>query len=135
MIRAGLKEDALKSNTPWFCVSCYLCTVRCPQEVHITDIMYTLKSKAIEEGLAQVDAAKVWSETFIGYVEEYGRSFELGLATRHNLRHRPMGMTRVASLGVGMLTKGRIELAPQVIENVGQLRLILWKAKELEAEQ
>ena len=135
MIQAGLDEDALSSNTPWYCVSCYLCTVRCPQEIHITEIMYTLKSKAIEEGKAQIDAAKVWSETFIGYVEQYGRSFELGLATRHYLRHRPMGMTRAASLGVGMLAKGRIDLTPQVIDDVGQLRLILWKAKELEARQ
>jgi heterodisulfide reductase subunit C len=41
MIRSGMREEVLKSNTPWMCVSCYFCTVRCPQEIHITDIMYT----------------------------------------------------------------------------------------------
>ena len=51
MIRAGMREQALMSNTPWLCVSCYHCVVRCPQEVHITDVMYTLKSMAISAKL------------------------------------------------------------------------------------
>jgi heterodisulfide reductase subunit C len=48
MIRAGYREAALASNTPWVCVSCYHCVVRCPQGVHIADVMYTLKSMAIQ---------------------------------------------------------------------------------------
>ncbi len=48
MIRADMRDEVLSSNTPWYCVSCYYCTVRCPQDVHITDIMYTLKRMAIE---------------------------------------------------------------------------------------
>ena len=47
MIRAGMRDEVLHSNTPWFCVSCYHCVVRCPQEVHIADVMYTLKSMAV----------------------------------------------------------------------------------------
>lgn len=42
MIRAGMHDEALKSNTPWICVSGYHCVVRCPQGVHITDVMYDL---------------------------------------------------------------------------------------------
>ena len=81
MIRADLREQVLRSNTPWYCVSCYYCTVRCPQEVHITDVMYTLKSMAIREKLYDDSTAPDFSQTFIGYVETYGRGFELGLAT------------------------------------------------------
>jgi quinone-modifying oxidoreductase subunit QmoC len=33
MILAGMREEVLKSNTFWFCVSCYYCTIRCPQEI------------------------------------------------------------------------------------------------------
>ena len=87
MIRADLREQVLHSNTPWYCVSCYYCTVRCPQEVHITDVMYTLKSTAIREKLYDDSTAPDFSQTFIGYVENYGRGFELGLSTRHNLKH------------------------------------------------
>ena len=57
MLRAGLRKEALRSNTPWMCVSCYHCVVRCPQEIHITDVMYTLKGMAIEEGYCQNSTA------------------------------------------------------------------------------
>ena len=43
MISADMKDEVLSSNTPWYCVACYYCMVRCPQDIHITDIMYTLK--------------------------------------------------------------------------------------------
>ncbi len=51
MLRAGMREEVLRSNTQWICVSCYHCVVRCPQEVHIADVMYTLKSMAIKAKL------------------------------------------------------------------------------------
>lgn len=133
MIRAGLEEEVLKSNTHFYCVSCYTCTVRCPQDIHITDIMYTLKNLAIEKGMSRVNSAKHFSKTFIGYVESNGRSFEFGLATRQSLRHMPMGMMGTAAVGIGMLTKNRLEMIPSKIDNIEQLQAILHKAKELEA--
>ncbi len=135
MLRAGLKSDVLKSNTPWYCVSCYLCTVRCPQEIRITDLMYTLKRMSVEAGLFEDSTAPDLSETFVDYVERYGRSFEFGLATRHNLRHRPLSMPGMAPMGLGMLTKGRMDLTPHRIDGMDQLRAILQRAKHLEAVQ
>ena len=75
MIRAGLREDVLRSNTPWICVSCYHCVVRCPQDVHIADVMYTLKGYAIREHLYTDSTGPDFSKTFIGMVETYGRSY------------------------------------------------------------
>ena len=132
MIRADMREQVLRSNTPWYCVSCYYCTVRCPQEVHITDVMYTLKRMAIREKLYDDSTAPDFSQTFIGYIENYGRSFEFGLATRHNLRHRPFQLPAMVPLGLGMLTKGRMDLTPHRIENIEQLQKILARAIELE---
>ncbi len=134
MLRAELEEEVLESNTPWFCVSCYLCTVRCPQEVKITDIMYTIKTLAVAEGKSYANTARDFSETFIGYVERYGRSFEFGLATRHSLAHMPTSMTGVMNLGLGMLTKGRMDMTPHKIERMDELQKILNRAKELEAK-
>jgi heterodisulfide reductase subunit C len=132
MIRAGMKEETLKSNTPWFCVSCYYCTVRCPQEIHITDIMYSLKRMAIEADLFEEDKAAGFSQSFVGHVENYGRSFELGLATRHYLRHQPLGLMGKAGFGLGMYRQGRLDLTPQKIDNIDQLKAIMKKANELE---
>ena len=138
LIEAGKKDEVLRSNTPWYCVSCYFCMVRCPREVHITDIMYTLKRLAITEGLYQKStaaAAPSFSETFIGYIENYGRSFELGLATRYHLRYHPLDMLKKASMGLELLRKGRLELKPKRIKDMKQLKAILAKAKELGGRQ
>jgi heterodisulfide reductase subunit C len=132
LIRAGMEDEVLSSNTPWYCVSCYYCTVRCPQEIHITDIMYTLKSMAIKANRYQEKIAVGFSQAFVDYVENYGRSFEFGLATRHYIRHQPLQLVKGAAMGLGMLTKGRMDLTPQRIEGQKQLVAILQRAKEME---
>lgn len=135
LIAAGKRDEVLRSNTPWYCVSCYFCMVRCPQDIHITDLMYTLKRKAIREGHYRESSAAdapEFSETFIDFVENYGRSFELGLATRYHLRHHPLEAVRMASsMGLEMFRKGRMDLRPTRIQGVSQLKAILNEAKSL----
>ncbi|MBN1318803.1 MAG: 4Fe-4S dicluster domain-containing protein [Anaerolineales bacterium] len=130
MIAAGQDDDVLRSNTFWYCVSCYLCTVRCPQQIPITDIMYHLKHQAIQAGLYTTDAVG-FSETFIGQVETFGRAFELGLATQFYLTHHPLDRIRMGPMALAMMSHGRINLRPKRIKNMRQLRLILDKAKEI----
>jgi len=134
MLRAGMREDSLKSNTPWICVSCYHCVVRCPQNVHIADVMYTLKGMAIEAKLYRDSTAPDFSQTFVDMVEEYGRGFEFGLATRHYLKHFPLRLPGMAPMGLGLLTKKRMNITPNRIKGIKQLTAILDRAKELEDE-
>lgn len=139
LVEAGRREEVLRSNTPWYCVSCYYCMVRCPQEVHITDLMYTLKRMAVREGYYRESSASDapgFSETFMDMVENYGRSFELGLATRYHLRHHPLSAMKMATgMGLSLFRRGRMDLTPQRIQNVDQLKSILARAKELEDEE
>jgi heterodisulfide reductase subunit C len=135
MVEADLRDKVLRSKTPWYCVSCYYCTERCPQQIPITDIMYTLKRMAIAKGLYEDSDAPDWSQTFIGMVEQFGRSYELGLATRYHITHRPLGKIRMGTFALDMLRRDRLALTPSAIKNIDQLRAILSKAKELEGAQ
>jgi heterodisulfide reductase subunit C len=132
MVQANMKDRVLRSNTPWYCVSCYYCIERCPQEIPVTDLMYALKRMAITEGLYEDSDAPDWSQTFIGMVEQFGRSYELGLATRYHLTHHPLGKIGLGSFALDMLRRDRLALTPSPIKSIGQLRTILNKAKELE---
>lgn len=134
MLRAGMREAALESNTPWVCVSCYHCVVRCPQNVHIADVMYALKGMAIEAKLFQDSTAPDFSQTFVDMVEEYGRGFEFGLATRHYLKHFPLRLPGMVPMGLGLLSKKRMAITPNRIKGIKQLTAILDRAKEMEAE-
>lgn len=135
LINAGEEEEVLSSNTPWYCVSCYACTTRCPQLIPITDIMYTLKEMAIQAGRYEHPHAAKFSETFIGFVEQRGRSFEVGLATRYHLFHHPQQMVKLGLMGMGMLRRNRLPLRPVSIREVDQLQAILAEAKAIAAKE
>jgi heterodisulfide reductase subunit C len=135
LLRAGMRDEVMKSNTPWMCVACYYCTVRCPQDIHITDVMYTLKNMSLESKLYLSSTAPDFSKTFIGWVESRGRSFEIGLAGVHNLKHFIPRLPSMTPMAIGMLTKkGMSPVPPKRIKGIVQLKKILKRAKELEVE-
>ena len=132
MIRAGMKEEALRSNTPWMCVSCYHCVVRCPQAVHIADVMYTLKGMAEDAKSYRDKTPPHFARVFVGQVEAFGRSWELGLTARHYLRHYILRLPRMTPMAVGLFLRGRIGILPHRIRQRKQLQAILRRAEELE---
>jgi len=132
MINAGMRDDVLRSNTPWYCVSCYYCMVRCPKEIPITDIMYTLKRMSVRAKLFDNSDAPDFSKTFISFVENYGRSFEVGMAALYHATHKPLTKFNMGPFALNMLMKNRLSLRPERIKNIDQLRAILKKAKTLE---
>ncbi len=134
LINTGDRETVLRSNTPWYCVACYYCTVRCPKEIPITEIMNTLKRQALKAGMVDDSKAPDFSKTFVHWVEEYGRAFEVGLMGVHMIRHNPLGAFKIADMAVGMVTKGRMAFTPTRIRDMAGLKRILAKAKELEAQ-
>ena len=137
MVKAGMDSQVLSSNTPWYCVSCYYCTVRCPQEIHVTDLMYTLKRLSIQEKFykdSSSPGAPPFSQQFINFVENYGRSYELGLATIYHLTNHPLDMPKIMPMALGLVRKGRIDFTPKKIKDIDGLKAILAKAKELEGE-
>jgi len=135
MIRAGMKDQALKSNTPWMCVSCYHCVVRCPQGVHIADVMYALKCMAEQSRTYRDANAPHFAGVFVDQVEHYGRSWEMGLTARHYIRHFIPRLPRMTPMAMGLFRRGRIGIMPHRIEATGQLHAILDRAKELERER
>jgi heterodisulfide reductase subunit C/nitrate reductase gamma subunit len=45
----GLKDLAFGSNMLWDCLTCYQCQEHCPQGVSVTDVLYELKNRAIQQ--------------------------------------------------------------------------------------
>ncbi len=50
MILLGLKDEVLGSDMLWYCLTCYRCQVRCPQDVKYPEIMRVLRKMALEQG-------------------------------------------------------------------------------------
>jgi heterodisulfide reductase subunit C len=131
LIQAEQRDAVLAANTQWACVSCYFCTTRCPQNIPITDIMYTIKRIAIAENAFHGTTAPALAKTFTDFIEKFGRSFEVGLACKYYMFNRPIAMLKMGPMGIQMGVRGRMSYMPTKIKNIGQLQAIIKKAKEL----
>ena len=45
-----MREEVLGSAQIWYCVLCYRCFARCPQQVNFPDVMRALRYLAIKNG-------------------------------------------------------------------------------------
>jgi len=126
--RAGMLDKVLKSSTVWMCASCYYCTVRCPAGIKLTDIMYELKRLGIEYGLYPRDAkAPALSKTFLDMVDRYGRNPEGELLLRYYLKTNPLGLLKMAPLGLKLMLRGRFPFWHEKIQGQADLRrMIEW---------
>lgn len=116
MTRAGFKDDVLKSNTIWLCASCYACTVECPKEIKITDVMYALKQKAIEKGVyPKRFPMPVLAREFYSMVKQHGRQSEGPLIMRLYLKTNPFAALGQAAMGIRLFLQGRIGLKTESI--------------------
>jgi quinone-modifying oxidoreductase subunit QmoC len=132
MIRAGLKGEVLSSYTTWLCASCYACTVECPKEIKITDIMYAAKRLAIREGVyPKRFPIPVLAGEFFKNVEHAGRNSEGRLIMRLFLKTNPLRMMKQTKLGWRLMRTGRFSMRKESVERTDELRSIL---KALETE-
>ena len=80
MIRAGKREEVLKSDAMWMCTSCYNCMARCPRKLPITHIMHGLAAYAHQLGLArEKQSTRLFSVQFWNNCVKTGRLNELKL--------------------------------------------------------
>ncbi len=131
MIKGGFKDQTLKSFTPWLCSSCYNCQVRCPSKIKITDIMYTLKRMAIAENVYPVRfPIAVMDKEMDRILTTSGRSSELWLMLNLFLKTlNPLGLLKMAPLGLSLIKTGRLSLKKESIKNKKQLQKLLRSIK------
>ena len=132
MVKNGFREEALKSFTIWLCPSCYTCQVRCPAKIKITDVMYALKRKAIEEKVyPQRFPIPVMDREMSRLIAKYGRNSEMWLSVGLFLKsRRPLAMLKMAPLGLRLMKTGRMSLRRESIKNRSQLRSLVKAVKE-----
>jgi len=131
--RAGDIESILSSRTIWICASCYACTVRCPQGVLVTDVMYALKRLAIEQDIfPKRFPVYALSKSFVGITNRYGRSNEPGLILAYFLRTNPFKLLSMLPMFLKLAPKGRIGLLPKKIKSSKQFSEILKEAEIME---
>ena len=126
MARAGFREEVLTSNTMWVCASCYLCTVRCPRNIKITELMHALESIALRHGLShKKTSTPTMYKTFVDSIMSSGRVHELGFMINFYLRSGLFKALKNTSLGITLFSHGRLSLKAERIKGLAQLKTII----------
>ncbi len=132
LIREGFKDDALASKTIWLCASCYSCTVECPQQIHITDVMYSLKREAIREKRYPARfPIPVLAREFYNIVKRRGRNSEVPLVLRMALKSSPFILLTMMKSGWSLFRTGRISFKFEKIRDAKRLEAALSRTKEV----
>jgi heterodisulfide reductase subunit C len=136
LFRAGAIETLLRSRTIWVCASCYHCTVRCPADIKITDLLYALKRIAIDRKIfPQKFPVYMLSESFVDLVKTYGRNHEMGLLRKYFLRTKPSVMLKRLGEGLALWRRKRLSFHAETIEGIDSLRRMIKKAETFDRPQ
>ncbi len=140
MIRAGMKEEVLSSSTIWNCTQCYNCTVRCPRNIPVTNILQGLASVAVREGYAPEKPTTKFSNAFMRSVRWFGRTDERLVTTlyyfSYGLREGIRRALENLPIARRMVNAHRMHLGiPHRAKGALVLRAILKKAAEIEARE
>lgn len=144
MIRAGKRDEVLKSNSMWMCTSCYNCIVRCPRELPITHIMHGLAHYAKRLGIEPKNQPTAkFSQLFWDNLTKAGRVNELTLGLQlyfmNGFAEGVKTSLKMQDVGLGMWLTGRLSamelLGGHSIKDKSGLHAILSKAKEIEDQK
>ncbi len=126
LVRADFKNEVLRSHTIWLCASCYACTVECPRLIRITDIMYALKQRAIQDGIYPKHfPIAVLAKEFYEMVRRKGRITETLLVMRLFFKANWRAVLGSWRLGLGLIRTGRFVLRHERIERRAELEAML----------
>jgi heterodisulfide reductase subunit C len=115
MVRLGLKEKVLQSNSIWICASCETCATRCPNEIQIVALMDALRRESLEAGFkGPLGNIATFHRIFVDQIRKRGRIDEARLLLNYELRTgdflSPEKFREEGSLGLEMLRKGKLKL-------------------------
>lgn len=138
MVRLGMKDRVLTSNTIWLCDSCETCTTRCPNEIDIAGIMDTLRHISIAEGKVSPDVKNVpkLHEAFLGSIKAHGRVHETGMMTGYIMKTNPFSkltngeLIDLSRLGWDMMRRGKLNIRPRKIRRTEEIKKVFAKSKK-----
>ena len=138
MIRAGMRDEVLSSNSMWHCLSCYMCTARCPRNVKPTELAHALECLASQQGFkVKGTRTPAFYRSFVSSIKDNGRVHEFGMMLRFylsivlDLLANPMATLKMLPLSLKLFLHRRMPLLPRKVEAKEDLSRIIQKFREV----
>ena len=141
MIRAGKRDEVLKTDSMWMCTSCYNCIARCPRKLPITHIMHGLANYSYRLGLSpkgqpnQAIARLFWNNAVkSGRVNEL--TFSLAMYFKDGIVQGIKNSLAMQGIGLGLMKAKRLNpmeiLGGHTCKDKGNIQKMIAKAREIE---
>lgn len=136
LIRAGMRDEVLSSSSMWYCLSCYMCTERCPRDVKPTELAYALESLAVKHGYRiKGTYTPVAHHSFVRSLLSNGRVYELGMMLRYYLRTNPFKAIGMLPVAFKLLWHKRLPLLPHRVRSRKDLNRVVAKFREIRGDR
>ncbi len=142
LIRAGMRDMVLSSSSTWYCLSCYMCTVRCPRGIKPTELVHALESLANQHGFrVKKTRTPAMYRSFVNSIKANGRVHEFGMmlkfywAIKSYVLANPLSTLRMLPLSLKLLLHKRMPLMPNRVKGREDLSRIIQKFREVKAGQ
>jgi heterodisulfide reductase subunit C len=134
LVQLGLRDEALKASAIWLCASCVTCTVRCPREVKLAQVMDTLRSLSRQRGVVPGERrVVVFYRSFLDLIRSGGRLHELGMTMIYKLRSGDLFGD--LDLGVKMFLHGKLKPLPSRIRGKREIEGIFKRVQDDERRE
>jgi len=132
LINLGFEDQVLSSKTIWLCASCVTCTVRCPHDVDLAQVMDVLREMCLARGIKPAEPAiRAFNRSFLGVLRWGGRLHEFSMTATYKLLSRDLFGD--LKLGAALLRRGKLKLVPSRVRAHREIRAIIDRVRELDA--
>ncbi len=123
----GYEKRILGSLSIWLCLGCETCYSRCPQEVHLPQLMDFLRQESKRLRLVHPGAKNVlkFHQAFLAEVERSGKLNELPLTIDYKLR--TFQFMQDVQNAPSMLLKGKLGLLPHRVQHPSEIGKLFQK--------
>lgn len=135
LAQLGFEDEIFHSKAMWLCSLCYLCHVRCPRGIPLTETITKLKQLAFREGIAKSPESIAFYKSFSGVMRRYGRMRELEFMVRFFLTSNPLNALGFVKLGITMFARGKVHVELPRLVGEGRLDRLFDRVAELEGGQ
>jgi heterodisulfide reductase subunit C len=114
LIQLNKIDSIFNANSVYLCLSCEICSSRCPQEVKIASIMNYLRVKSWQNRRFKLPLIKNFYKIFLKIIGIFGRSFDPLLILILNLFNKRF--FNDFDIALRILKKRKIKLAPELVK-------------------
>jgi heterodisulfide reductase subunit C2 len=122
MVQLDRRKRLMEDESIWLCLTCEMCTSRCPNQFDPARFIDALREIALKENAETPRKIRAFHKSFLDQIRMHGRLFEFGLIAEYKLRSGALFDDVAAA--PGMISKGKLAFAPHRIDGTDEIRRI-----------